>query len=80
MDAVGGPLDGERKVQDLEVVLRQSDARTRRRRRRLNGGGNEDDTEDHEERASIELLELLGRRYGTSADIDQDLQTRCKRC
>jgi len=39
-------------VQDLEVVLRQSDARTRRRRIRLNGGGNKDDTEDHEERGS----------------------------
>ena len=62
MEAVGGPLDGDGKVQDLEVVLRQSDARTRRRRRRLSGGGNEDDTEDDEERASIKVLELLGRR------------------
>ena len=62
MEAVGGPLDGKGKVQDLEVVLRQSDARTRRRRRRLSGGGNEDDTEDDEERASIKVLELLGRR------------------
>jgi len=62
VEAVGGPLDGKGKVQDLEVVLRQSDARTRRRRRRLNGGGNEDDTEDDEERASIKVLDLLGRR------------------
>jgi len=74
MEAVGGQLDGVRKVQDLEVVLRQSDARARRRRIRLNGGGNKDDTEDHEERALIEVLELVGWRHGTSADIGQDLQ------
>jgi len=64
MEAVGGPLDGDGKVQDLEVVLRQSDTQARRRRRCLNGGGNknEDDLEDDEERASIKVLQLLGRR------------------
>jgi len=62
IEAVGGPLDGDGKVQDLEVVLRQSDARARRRCRRLNGGGNEDDLEDDGERASIKVLQLVGRR------------------